>query len=114
MEAASHRWSRVVFRVSGLPQNELKSIQDVAGYLSSKLHGTLPEDIQVYSIATSLKSREFSKIVTVMFKSVPEIILASPERDAWIVPAPPLRLILDIHFKGMTPLNDVESGHLLE
>lgn len=59
-----------------------------------------------------------SKQATVMFQTPPSLIQNNPERQQWSVPDQgPLNgddIMLDIHFMGMTALNDVDSDHLFE
>jgi hypothetical protein len=119
MNQDSDKWSRTVFRVRGLP-NGVRTLKDVASLLSPRLADIPSDSIQVYSLATTLIAWESppSKIATVMFQTLPLLIQKSPEEKQWSIPAkghPNVdNLILDTHFLGMTPLNDVDSTHLFE
>jgi hypothetical protein len=121
MKQDSDKWSRTVFRVRGLP-NDVKTAEDVASLLSSRL-GDISDDycIRVYSLATTLNSWESprSKMATVMFQTLPSLIQESHGEKEWFVPANQGQphvdgLMLDTHFMGMTPMNDVESRHSFE
>jgi hypothetical protein len=119
MKQDSDKWSRTVFRVCGLP-NDVKTAEDVASLLSSRLGDISDDCIRVYSLATTLHSWESprSKMATAMFQTLPSLIQESDGENEWCVPAnqgqPVDSLRLDIHFMGMTPMNDVESRHLFE
>jgi hypothetical protein len=123
MNQNSDKWSQTVFRVRGLP-NDVKTLEDVASLLSLRL-GDFPRDsIRVYSLAItmdftlSLWQFPRSKVATVMFQTLPSLIQNSPGKQQWSVPAQGPQnvdnVILDTHFMGMTPLNDVDSNHLFE
>jgi hypothetical protein len=120
MKQDSDKWSRTVFRVRGLP-NDVKTAEDVASLLSSRLGDISDDCIRVYSLATALYSWESprSKMATLMFQTLPSLIQESHGEKEWFVPANQGQphvdgLILDTHFMGMTPMNDVESRHSFE
>ena len=120
MKQDSDKWSRTVFRVRGLP-NDVKTSEDVAGLLSSRLGDISDDCIQAYSLATSLNSWESprSKVATVMFQTLPSLIQENHGEKEWFVPANQGQphvdgLMLDTHFMGMTPMNDAESRHSFE
>jgi hypothetical protein len=106
------QWSTLVFRVDGLP-NSTDSREDVATLLSQKLGDVTADSIHVFSLATTLYSWESSKpkVATVMFARPPGL-LQSVDGDRWEIPStnPDEHLILDTHFMGMTPLNDVDAA----
>jgi hypothetical protein len=119
MKQDSDSWSRTVFRVRGLP-NDVKFLKDVASLLSLRL-GDIPSDsIHVYSLATTLNywEKPLSKVATVMFQALPSLIQNSHGEKQWTILAKSHSnvddIILDTHFMGMTPLNDVDSAHLFE
>jgi hypothetical protein len=123
MNQSSDKWSKLVFRTSGLPNN-VGTAEDVASLLSSRLGGLPVGSIRVYSLALTLdytlntwQSRR-TKVATVMFQTPPSIVLNSPGHQEWYVPAQGPQdggdLILDAHFMGMTPLNDVDPNHDIE
>jgi hypothetical protein len=122
MSQDSDKWSKTVFRVRGLP-SDVKTLEDVASLLSSRL-GDIPSDrMKVYSLANTLDFTNYwdapsSKMATMMFQSLPSLVQSSPLKKEWSISAKGSQsvdeLILDIHFMGMTPLNEVESDHLFE
>ncbi|XMA07283.1 hypothetical protein WAI453_000074 [Rhynchosporium graminicola] len=77
--------------------------------------------IRIYSLATAqdftqnFRQLPRSKTSTVMFVTIPSLIHDDPGKQEWRIPGnAPSRnvddIILDVHFIGMTPLNDVEAG----
>lgn len=122
MNHDTDKWSKTVFRVRGLP-NDVKTLEDVASLLSLRL-GDFPSDsIRVHSLATTLDftlnfgESPRSKVATIMFQTLPSLIQNSLGKQQWYVQAQGSQnvdVILDIHFMGMTPLNDVDSDHLFE
>ena len=114
----SDMWSGTVFRVRGLP-NSVSSPKDVASLLSLSLGDIPSHSIQVYSSAITLVTWESppSRVATVMFQACPSLIQNIPKATEWSILAkgyPGIDLILDTHFLGMTPLNDVHSTHSFE
>ncbi|KFA52172.1 hypothetical protein S40293_00599 [Stachybotrys chartarum IBT 40293] len=112
MERTSAR-SKIVFRLRGVP-NAIESLSGVSELVSRRLGDISSDDIQVFSLATSLHFRETprSKVATIMFKIDPSILSASHDRNEWSISRGMetncnVDLILDTHFIGMTPLNDV-------
>jgi len=114
METPQEDWSRTVFRLQRLPTTVV-SRDDVARLLGEALGDVRPENIRVFSVATTLNSWETprSKVATVMFNSTPSIITKNNGEKQWLVPrgVADAELLLDVHFLGMTPLNEVDSGH---
>lgn len=53
-----------------------------------------------------------------MFLSLPSLIRDNPEQNEWCVPTQGFHgvaeIILDVHFLGMTALNDVGINHEFE
>lgn len=120
MEQNHDKYSKTVFRLRGLP-NTVDTMDDVARLVNESL-GDIPADrIRVFSLATTLNSWENppSKVATIMFATAPSVVRDGFGEDEWYIPARNLHsnsdLILDTHFMGMTPLNDVEPlCHLCE
>ena len=101
------------YRVRQLPC-KLVSPTQVALFLSDILPGLTFEDVEVFSLATSLNPLETSatNVATVMFDHIP------PKFDTgdrqWIIPRHTVGLerdiLVDVHFQDFTPLNDVAPG----
>jgi len=125
MNINSDEWAKMVFRVRGLPNN-VRTFDDVASLLGSVFGDLQGDTIRVYSLATALdfthnfRESPCYKVATVMFQSLPFLIQNSLRRQEWSarIATPNLQgfdnIILDIHFMGMTPLNDPESNHSFE
>ena len=116
------KWRKIVFRVRGLPI-DVKHPDDVASLLSVRLGDIPSHTVKVYSLATALDfTSDFSgsprsRSATVMFETIPSLVQNSPGKEEWSIPAQSHQsdeVVLDTHFIGMTPLNDVESNHLFE
>jgi hypothetical protein len=111
-------WNRKVFRLRKLP-NDVSRIE--AAQLLSDALGNPPSDVCIFSLAKSSEIWDSpSKVATLQFKSVPEIVRRNiTDENDWSIPLPVgLKgddMILDIHFSGMTVLNDVEGAkHTIE
>lgn len=80
--------------------------------LSEALGDVEPADIHIQSLVMDLDpwARPPTKVGTLMFHKVPKLIEDEKEENEWKVPVVALEkpLLLDTHFLGMTPLNDVE------
>jgi len=72
-----------------------------------------PDDIRIQSLATALNPWELppTKIATLNFAKLPSVIEARIQQGEWKLEGHGLdcTLILDTHFIGLTPLNDVEA-----
>ncbi|KAI1394448.1 uncharacterized protein F4822DRAFT_424925 [Hypoxylon trugodes] len=101
-----------VYRLRGCPDNLNK--RGLAELLSLAFGDVTPTDIQIQSLATSLDpwTRPPTKVGTLMFHRLPVLIEAHIDNNEWKIPTngPEKSLLLDSHFLGMTPLNDVEKG----
>ncbi|KAI9654109.1 MAG: hypothetical protein M1821_006820 [Bathelium mastoideum] len=111
MDQSRDEWLKFVFRVRGLP-NTIKKHEDVSKLLGERLGDIRPDTIHVFSLATTLPAWEPSKVATVMFASPPGLLQETSVHE-WPVPSRNLdeHLLLDTHFLGMTPLNDVDAAH---
>ncbi|KAI1477553.1 hypothetical protein F4774DRAFT_388654 [Daldinia eschscholtzii] len=100
-----------VFRLRQLPGNANESQALV--YLSIGL-GSIPVDnIQIFSLATSLSPWRPSKVATLMFNPLPTLLQQDQGKDEWQIRVNGLELplILDVHFRGLTPLRDPTPNH---
>ena len=106
------------YRLRQLPQHlERKDVSEFLCKISSDFGPE--EDIEVYSLVENLITWETprTKIATLVFSITPKPF--DNDKDEWNVPARNAgwnrQLIFDIHFKGFTPLNDVDPAiHLAE
>jgi hypothetical protein len=110
---------KTVFRVRGLP-NHVTTHAEV-GSLVAELLGISPaSNVIVSSLATSLDYWETprSKVSTIQLKVDSPLIVNFSASQQWHVPIDETgskSLILDTHFLGFTPLNDVSpSTHIIE
>ncbi|CAG9984807.1 unnamed protein product [Clonostachys byssicola] len=89
---------------------------DAAKILVGCIPGLQLEEIQISSLALAVDSQS-SKTATVMFKSTPHILDREPSQNQWdfTVAGLPRSIVLDTHFYGLTPLNEVdESSHITD
>ncbi|KAK0644435.1 hypothetical protein B0T16DRAFT_460495 [Cercophora newfieldiana] len=93
--------------------------RQVASFLSSIVPDLAAEDVRVFSLAASLNPLEIpaTKVATVMFNRVPPTFDTSDSE--WVIPGRSAGLmrdvLVDVHFQGFTPLNDVpEEEHLMD
>ncbi|KAI0881327.1 uncharacterized protein GGS22DRAFT_172943 [Annulohypoxylon maeteangense] len=104
-----------VFRLRHLPGDVNKSQALI--YLSIGL-GSIPVDnIQIYSLATSLSPWRPTKTATLMFDPLPVPLLqGDPSEDEWQIRVNGLKepLILDTHFRGLTPLREPTPDHCFD
>ena len=110
MDNSDGKWRNMVFRLRGLPCH-INHPNTAASLLSAMLDNMPVDSIRVFSLATSLfmYGDQPSKVATVMFTEVPDIIKRWGDEEQWTIPSSGSfpQLILDTHFMGMTPLNDV-------
>ncbi|KAK9775022.1 putative NACHT domain-containing protein [Seiridium cardinale] len=103
----------LVYRVRQLPES-VETHTQAATLLSWALE-LEPSDIHVCSLATVSISAWSgkTKTATVMFDTLPQVIQDGPNEDQWLKSHHKLRdnLILDSHFRGMTPLYDIVPPH---
>ncbi|KAI1862459.1 hypothetical protein JX265_009173 [Neoarthrinium moseri] len=100
-----------VFRLRQLPRDTTESQTLV--FLSKGLGGIRVDDIHIYSLATSLSPWRPTKTATLMFDPPPPLTEQHQEEDEWQITVMELEkpLILDTHFRGLTPLRDPTSEH---
>jgi hypothetical protein len=103
------------YRVQNLPAFLKKS--KVAEFLARSIEGLGTEErISVFSLAATLDEwNTQSKTATVTFDHVP--IRFDNDKDEWSIRVDGFsrRLIFDVHFRGLTPYNDVDpTEHQLE
>ena len=135
MEAPEKEWIRNVFRLRGLPADSSKAPVHVARLLSGLLGDVKESDIEVASIATTIGfERLRTRTATLKFRAISSVFRGRLEGDEWdfqqrlsdstwhFKPGlefdewkPPSRdqlrhLVLDCHFRGLTPLNEVEPS----
>ena len=118
MDQSRDKLLKFVFRVRRLP-NRTQNHEDVSKLLAKRLGDIRSDSIHVFSLATSLNSsgKPPSKVATVMFASLPRLVQEANTHDEWLIPFNGFDecLLLDTHFMGMTPLNDVDAGrHVAE
>lgn len=105
--------ANLVYRLRGLP-SYIESQAQAAEILSWALEQQVSE-ICVHSLATIEVSSWTGKTrtATVMFEKMPQVVLNSPNQDEWTIAHPRLQdsLLLDSHFRGMTPLYDILPPH---
>ncbi|VUC22222.1 unnamed protein product [Clonostachys rosea] len=100
-----------VFRLRRLP-NSVVTLRDAAVLLSKCLGDLDVDDVTVFSLATAIDFSVNSpeKVATLQFHKVPCLVRQNAGLDEWRLQAddPGSVLIVDFHFLGMTPLNDVD------
>ncbi|OAR02604.1 hypothetical protein LLEC1_06424 [Akanthomyces lecanii] len=108
----------LVFRLRALPETACTAAH-VAVALSNSLDDVSADDIRVFSIATSLIhwGGPRTRVATLVFDSIPALVRDNAGQDEWTVFTHSRgartdldNLLLDIHFRGMTPLNDVDPS----
>lgn len=107
------------YRVRQLPAY-LRYHRQVANLLAGIVEDLgSPEDIRVFSLATSLNPLEIppTKVATLMFNVVPPRF--DNDHDEWVISGQSIGLlrdiVVDVHFLDFTPLNDVSpDDHTVE
>ncbi|VUC31502.1 unnamed protein product [Clonostachys rosea] len=107
-------WNRRVFRLRSLP-NRITNTSEACQLISEAL-SISTEHVDVCSLAKTLNRWELpaSKVATLHIRVVPECLREKNQSNEWELPLredPRRPLILDTHFQGLTPLNDVEPLH---
>ena len=110
MDEAGRKWTAKVYRLRGLPAR--LTTEQVARLLSTGLD--LPEhNIVVASLARTVGwEGSRTKIATVQFKLVPAFFRSRLDHEEWDLSTQDGLdgVILDCHFLGLTPLNDVKQS----
>jgi len=112
--------SRTVFRLRNLPSHVRDN--DTAASLVANALCCNVEDITLFSLSSTSNGWENppSRVATLQLKSFPDRLSHAQNDNEWQVPLPGGKpddfLLLDIHFKGLTTLNDVDppSEHRTE
>ncbi|KAI0117885.1 hypothetical protein GGR51DRAFT_500479 [Nemania sp. FL0031] len=103
---------RITYRLRRCPLDA--DAKRCATLLSLALPDTRPEMVRIHSLATNLNpwERPPTKIATLTFETTPTSLTGRLDRNEWILPVGELEesLILDTHFLGFTPLNEVVDG----
>ena len=115
MATGDKDWGRAVFRLRNIP-NHVSTTPEATKLLNSAL--AVPVDsIVIYSLAktSDMLEKPPSRVATIQLKTVPSCIAKAPDDQEWEVPMPDGYpgnvLILDIHFRGWTTLNDVDPAN---
>lgn len=107
--------ARFVFRLRKCP--DTVDAPTVTRLLSDALGDVALEDINIQSLATDYGICTTTKTATLMFRKLPRLVTEQPEKTQWRISVAhsqgdasicPEDLVLDTHFQGFTPLNDVE------
>lgn len=110
---------KTVFRLRGCPTDlDARSLKD----LLSNVFGDIgPDEINIQSLAQGHGLELMNRTATLMFGKIPAYISTRQDQTSWRLdlngagskfrdPSQSCKaLILDIHFEGFTPLNDVED-----
>ncbi|KAK0638476.1 hypothetical protein B0T16DRAFT_496779 [Cercophora newfieldiana] len=111
--AVAPDWRRTVFRLSRIP-NGATTTSAVAALVAKALQ-VPTKSVKVYSLATTLTPWEMppSRVATLMLLQNPVLLGSSQDgRNEWALePGRHESLVLDTHFWGLTPLNDVASDN---
>jgi hypothetical protein len=105
-------WRRTVFRLSRIPSGA--TTKGAVAALVAKALNTTVDNVKVYSLATTLTPWEMppSRVATLMLFADP-VSLGSlkGEQNEWVLDvgsSDDESLVLDTHFWGLTPLNDID------
>ena len=94
------------YRVRGIPATE--------GHASATtlLESALCDDecgLKIWSLAPDPSSPQSDLVATVTFKSISGLLGNGGER--WTLPEPYSKIIIDQHFRGITPLSEIDSDN---
>jgi len=116
-EGRDFNWTKLVFRLRRLPPSVLDK-QDAAELLGQALPDISPADINILSLACGLDGGIGTKVATLRFSRAPRLLDTPSPHEGWPVPLPSPDdaegMIIDHHFRGMTPLVDASTDHTLE
>lgn len=109
--------SKFTFRLRQCPSTA--NDQALCALLSEFFPDIAPEDVRIRSLAKSVAPAGRDpgpNVATLTFKKLPSQIeteAQNRDKNEWTIcgtwKGKPCELILDMHFRGMTPLNDVEE-----
>jgi len=101
--------SALTFRLRGCPA--AVSEATIGDRLSQAFGDVSPNDIHIHSLAAAPWEKPSTKTATLTFTKLPSIIKSGAEKKEWKITGhePNSSLILDSHFLGLTPLNDVND-----
>ncbi|RDA93462.1 hypothetical protein CP533_2629 [Ophiocordyceps camponoti-saundersi (nom. inval.)] len=112
------QWTKTVFRLSKIPI-AITAYSELAALVASASDSVPASSITVYSLATTLVPWESppTRVATLMFKETPAFLAGATTDEAeWQISVSLSDddhvLILDHHFWGMTPLNNVQDENL--
>lgn len=106
--------SRTVFRLRKLP-NHVRDKDTAASLVATALSFDV-NNIAIFSLANTSDIWENppSRVATLQLSSLPDRLLHAQGDNEWQIPLPGGNpddfLFLDIHFKGLTALNDVDPS----
>ena len=112
MEASGPAPQLKVYRVRNLPGNVDRLA--AASLIAQSMDGIQTDDVVLSSLALTIDpwTPSSTKTATVSFKKTPSPIASRPGGPEWRLPGLGSQspLIVDTHFRGFTPLNDVHSS----
>ncbi|KAI1116549.1 hypothetical protein F5Y14DRAFT_407127 [Nemania sp. NC0429] len=89
-------------------------VETCAQLLSTAFADLNAQSIRIQSLAANLDpwERPRTKVATLTFREAPALLADDANRNEWLLPVEGLEepLILDSHFLGLTPLNDVDNN----
>jgi len=99
--------SAITYRLRGCPPSvEIAALRDG---LARAFGDVTPDDICIHSMATAPWERPLTKTATLRFAKLPSVINIQAA-DEWKIEGHGLHgLILDTHFLGLTPLNEIKA-----
>jgi hypothetical protein len=101
-----------VYRLRNLPGHVDR--QSAAELFASCFDDASPQHVLISSLAPAIDpwTRSPTKTATLIFKETPTAVHSHAISGEWRFPVPGLTkaLILDHHFQGLTPLNEVNPG----
>ncbi|KAI9152195.1 Vegetative incompatibility protein [Paramyrothecium foliicola] len=112
MDPATGVCTKIVYRLRGIP-HEICTPEEVCNVLSECFKDFTADDFEVGSLATSFSywDTSSSKVATLRFKKCPSALNKVFRDNSWDLSelGPYSSLVLDRHFLGLTPLNDVDA-----
>jgi hypothetical protein len=105
MAASSTSATPKTYRVRGLPADNSEP-QDIADLLAACLGDTCQP--RVHSLASDPSKSRDDLVATVTFSGHPSLLVDT--KNEWTLPEPHSKIVIDTHFRGITPLNST-AGH---